>query len=161
MFDFVGNVRDHLNGAAQIISTALLAQYCVVHATRRKVIGTAHYRARESLVVTQIEIRFRTVVGDEDLSMLEGTHRAGVDVDVRVQLEEGDFETARFKHSSEGGGSDPLTQGRHNTTSNEHISRHGFHQCERAPGRLSRRLSGISLRWTISLTGRPARLNSK
>ena len=83
MFDFVGNVRDDLNGAAQIIATALLAQYCVVHAARRKVIGTAHYRARESLVVAQIEIRFRTVVGDEDLSMLEGTHRAGVDVDVR------------------------------------------------------------------------------
>ena len=84
MFDFIGDVRNHLNGAAQIIAPALLAQHCVIHTARRKIIGAAHHRARETLVMTEIEVCLRAVVGDEDLSMLERAHRAGVDVDVGV-----------------------------------------------------------------------------
>ena len=84
MFDFISDVRNNLNGAAQIIAPALLAQHCVIDTARRKIIGAAHHRAREALVMTEIEVCLRAIVGDEDLSMLERAHRAGVDVDVGV-----------------------------------------------------------------------------
>ena len=54
IFDLVSDVRNHLNGAAQVIAPAFLAQHRVVYAACCKVIGTAHHGTRESLVVTQI-----------------------------------------------------------------------------------------------------------
>lgn len=33
-----------------------------------------------------VEVGFGAVVSDEDLAVLEGVHRAGVDVDVGIQL---------------------------------------------------------------------------
>ncbi len=40
----------------------------------------------EALVVAEVEVGLALVVGDEHLAVLEGVHRAGVDVDVRVEL---------------------------------------------------------------------------
>jgi hypothetical protein len=40
----------------------------------------------ETLIVTQVEIRFGTVVGDKHLAVLEGIHGAGIDIDVGIQL---------------------------------------------------------------------------
>ena len=44
----------------------------------------------EALVVAQVEVGLRAVVGDEDLAVLVGRHRAGIDVEVGVQLQDGD-----------------------------------------------------------------------
>ncbi len=51
-------------------------------------------RGREALVVTQVEVGLAAVFGDVDLAVLKRAHRAGVDVDVRVELDEGDVEAA-------------------------------------------------------------------
>ena len=52
-------------------------------------------RARgEALVVAEVEVGLGAVVGDEDLAVLERAHRARVDVDVRVELQERDLEAA-------------------------------------------------------------------
>ena len=40
----------------------------------------------EALVVPEVEVGLAAVVGDEHLAVLEGVHRARVDVDVRVEL---------------------------------------------------------------------------
>ena len=40
----------------------------------------------EALVVAEVEVGLATVVGDEDLAVLEGVHGARVDVDVGVEL---------------------------------------------------------------------------
>ena len=41
---------------------------------------------REAFVVAQVEIGLRAVVGDEDFAVLERAHRAGVHVQVRIEL---------------------------------------------------------------------------
>src|SRR5205807_5530613 len=63
----------------------------------REVVVAVHPRRLETLVVAQIEVGLGAVLGDEHLPVLEGAHRAGIDVDVRVELEEGDFDAARFE----------------------------------------------------------------
>ena len=36
--------------------------------------------------MTKIEVGFGAIVGDEDLAVLKRAHRAGIDVDVRVEF---------------------------------------------------------------------------
>ena len=51
------------------------------------------------------------VVGDEDLTVLEGVHRARVHVDVGVQLQVLDLETAVLEQRPDRGRREPLAQG--------------------------------------------------
>ena len=134
--DFIGDVGNDLHRAAEIVTSPLFTEHGVINPARREVICPAHDGAREPLIMTQIQIGLRAIVSHKNLTMLKRAHRARVNVDVRIQFEEGDFEPACLEHGGEGGGGDPLTQRGHNTTSNEHISRHGFHQSEKLPGRL-------------------------
>ena len=48
----------------------------------------------EALVVAEVEVGLGAVVGDEHFAVLERRHRAGIDVDVRVELEVGDADAA-------------------------------------------------------------------
>jgi hypothetical protein len=41
---------------------------------------------QESLVVADVQVCLRTVIGDEDLSVLERVHRPGIHVEVGVEL---------------------------------------------------------------------------
>ncbi len=101
--DFVGDVRDDLDGLAQVVATAFFLQHALVDAARGEVVGFLHARFNETLVVAQVEIGFRAVVGHKDLAVLEGGHGARIHVDVRVELDEGDFEAARFENRGKGG----------------------------------------------------------
>jgi len=55
---------------------------------------------REALVVAKVEIRFRTIFSDEDFAVLKRTHSAGIDVEIRIALLKGDFETATFEETT-------------------------------------------------------------
>ena len=50
----------------------------------------------EALVVTEVEVSLTTVIGHEDLAVLERVHRAGIDVDVRVELAHRDPQAPRL-----------------------------------------------------------------
>src|SRR5262249_36344176 len=67
-------------------------------------------RAVEALVVAEVEVGLRAVLGHEHLAVLERRHRAGIDVDVRVQLDVGDADAARFEDRGEGSGGDAFPQ---------------------------------------------------
>ena len=84
--DLIGDVGDHLHGGAQILPPALLVQNVPVHLTGGEVGVFVQILVDEPLIVTQIQIRFRAVLGDVDLAVLIGAHGAGVHIDVGVQL---------------------------------------------------------------------------
>ena len=52
----------------------------------------------------KVEIGFRTVVGDENLSMLVRAHRAGIDVEIGIELAQPYLETTRLQQRAERGG---------------------------------------------------------
>src|SRR6202050_4080955 len=54
----------------------------------------------ESLVVAQIEVGFRTVVGDVHLAVLVRTHRAGIDIQVGIALLQGNPEPATLQQAA-------------------------------------------------------------
>ena len=92
--DFIRDVRNDLDGATEIIAAAFLLDHRFVDLAGGEVVGLLHPCRLEALVVAEIEVGFSAVFGDEDLSVLERTHGAGVDVDVRVQLDHRDPDAA-------------------------------------------------------------------
>ena len=89
-----------------------------------KLLRLAHLRADEALVVAEVEIGFRAVFGHEHFAVLERAHRAGVDVDVGIELEHGDFEAARFEDRGERSGGNALAKGGHYAAGDENIFGH-------------------------------------
>src|SRR5260221_13451148 len=100
-FDFVGDVRNHLHGFAEEIAAALFGQDGFVDAPRRPVVVAGKLGVREALVVPEVEVGLRAVFGDEDFAVLKRAHRARVNVEVRIALLQGDFETATFKETTD------------------------------------------------------------
>ena len=72
----------------------------------------------------EVKIGFGAVFGDEHLAVLERRHRAGIDVDVRIQLDVGDSDAARFEDRGEGRGGDALPQTGDDAAGYEDIFRH-------------------------------------
>ena len=100
--DLVGDVRDHLDRVAEVVAAAFLGEHLLVDRTGGRVRLLAQRDVDEPLVVTEIEVGLAAVVGDEHLTVLEGVHRAGVDVDVGVELLHRHPEASGFEEPAEG-----------------------------------------------------------
>ncbi len=122
--NLVGNMRDHLHRAAKIIAAPLFFNHAFVNLAGGEIVALAHLGVDESLIVAEIQIGFCAILGDKHFPMLERAHGARVHVDVRVKLEEGDFDAAGFENGCEGGGSDPFTQGGNHATGYKNILGH-------------------------------------
>ena len=100
--DGIGDVRDHLHGAAEIVAAPLARQDLLVDAARGDVVGLLRRHAGEALVVAEIEVGLRPVVRHEHLTVLVRAHGAGIDVEVGVELPQADRIAARLKECPEG-----------------------------------------------------------
>ena len=94
--DHVGDVRDHLHGAAQIAALALLLDHLGIDAPGGDVVGLARRHAGEAFIVPQVQIGLGTVVGDIDFAVLERAHRARIHIQIRVEFAQTYFVTARL-----------------------------------------------------------------
>ena len=125
LLDLVGDVRNDLHRAAEIVAAALLADHRFVDLAGREIVALAHPGVDEALVVAEVEIGLGAVVGDEHLAVLERAHRARIDVDVRIELEEGDLDAARFEDGGERGGGDALSKTGNDASRDEYELGHG------------------------------------
>ena len=64
----------------------------------------------EALIVADVEVGLGAVFGHEHITVLEGAHRAGVDVDIGVELLDLDFQAARLQESAQRGGGNALSE---------------------------------------------------
>ena len=141
--DLVGDVRDHLDGLAEVVAPALGGEHRRVDRAGGGVRVLRQVLVDEPLVVAEVEVGLAAVVGDEHLAVLERVHRAGVDVDVRVELLHGDPEAPGLQQSAEGGGGDALAERAGHATRHEDVFRHGL-----TPYPAARRLPADHLRST-------------
>ena len=125
LLDRVGDVRDHLDGRAQVVAAALLGDHLGVDAPRGGVVEAVGRHAGEALVVAQVQVGLGAVIGDVDLAVLVGRHRAGIDVQVGVQLAQPHGEAARLEEGAQGGGGDAFAEGGDHAAGDEHVPRHG------------------------------------
>ena len=141
LLDLVGDVRDDLDRAAEVVAAALLGDDRLVDPAGRDVAELGQVLVDEPLVVAEVEVGLGAVVGDEHLAVLVRRHRARVHVDVRVELEDGDAQAARLEEAADAGGGDALAQRGGHASGHKDILRHGsgppgvFRMLPEGPGR--------------------------
>src|SRR4051794_15799157 len=110
LLDLVGDVRNDLDCAAEVVAAALLGNHGLVDAPGRDVAQLRQVLVDEALVVAQVEVRLGTIVRDENLAVLVRRHRARIHVDVRIELDDGDGEAPTLEEATDAGGSDALAE---------------------------------------------------
>lgn len=93
-------MRDNLHGPTQVFAVALTLQYFGIDFTSREVTVLVQVDIDKPFVVTQIQVCFGTVIGYEHFTVLVRVHRTGIDVQIRVKLLNGNFETATLQQAA-------------------------------------------------------------
>ena len=93
-------MRDDLNGFTKVFAFSFFAKDVPIDLTGCEIRVLVKAFVDESLVVAKVKVGFRTVIGDEDLAMLEWGHGAWVDIDIWVKLLGDDLETALLKQTA-------------------------------------------------------------
>ncbi|SKZ58482.1 Uncharacterised protein [Mycobacteroides abscessus subsp. abscessus] len=94
-FQLVGDVRDDLDGLAEVLAASLLGDDGRIHLSGGDIRRLREIAVEEALVMPDVEVGFGAILGDEDLTVLEGIHRAWIDVQIRIQFLHGHAQTAR------------------------------------------------------------------
>ena len=100
-FDLVGDVRDDLDGLAEEFAAALLGDDRGIDLAGGDVAAGGEIAVEEALVVTEVQVGFCAVFGDEDLAVLEGVHGARIHVEVGIELLHSHFQTTRGEQAAE------------------------------------------------------------
>ena len=98
--DLVGNMRDYLYGSSAIISTAFFLQNGPVNLTGCHIGILCQTFVDEALVVTEIQIGFRSIIRYEHFTVLNRVHGSRINVDIWIELLHGDFVATRFEQTS-------------------------------------------------------------
>ena len=123
--DRVGDVRDDLDGRAEIVAAPLPGDDVAIDPAGGDIVGLLGGNAGEALVMAEVEVGLRPVVGHVDLAVLIGRHRARIDVQIGVELADSDLVSARLEERSERGGEQAFSKGRHHAAGDENEPRHG------------------------------------
>src|SRR6516164_7035064 len=121
--DGVGDVRDYLDGRAEIVAAPFLGEDVLVDTAGGDVVGPSRRPAGEAFVVAEVEVGFSAVVGDEDLAMLVGRHRARIYIKIRVELAQADFVAPRLQQGAERRGCKTLTERGDHAAGDENVPR--------------------------------------
>ena len=119
-FYLVGDVGDGLDGASQIVASALLGDDGAIDGAGGDIGGAGEVDIDESFVVAEVEVGLATVLGDEDLAVLVGGHGAGVYIEVGVEFLDGYVDTVALEDAADGGNGDALANRADDSTGNEY-----------------------------------------
>ena len=122
--DLIGDVRDHLHRTAEVLAATLFLDHRLIDLTGGEVIHPPHLGRDKTLIVAEVEIGFRPVLGNEHFTMLKRRHRPRIYVDVGVELEVGNADAPSLEYGTQGRCSDPLAKRGHHATRYEHILSH-------------------------------------
>src|SRR5438105_863961 len=116
---------DHLHRRSEILAAPFPPDHRRVDPAGGNRIAVPCGDADIALVMAEIEIGLGAVVGDVDLPMLVGAHRAGIDVEVRIELSEPDLEAARLKQRPERRRRETLAERGDHAAGDKNEPRHG------------------------------------
>ena len=133
-----------LDRAAQVVATPFLGDDLGVDLAGGHVAGLAEVGVDEPFVMAEIEVGLGAVVRHEDLTVLVRGHRARIDVDVRVQLLEGDAQPAGLEDGPDGRCRNPLADRGNHATGYEDVLRHRGFILPRGTGRRASMFSRMS-----------------
>ena len=119
--DLVGDMRDDLDGAAQVIAAALFADHLGIDLPGGDVADPVQADVDKALVMTQVQVGLRAIIQHVHLAMLVGAHRAGIDIDIGVQLLDCHGKAALFEQPADGGCGNAFANRANHPTGKENI----------------------------------------
>ena len=122
--DLIRNVRDDLNGSPAVIAVSFLVQYGPVHLACRHIGIPVQTFIDKSLIMSQIQIGLRAVVGDKHFSVLDRVHGTRVHVDIGIKFLHRHMISARLQQSSQGSCRNSLSKSRHHAAGHKYILYH-------------------------------------
>lgn len=122
--NFVGDVGDDLDGAPQVVSSPLSVQDVPVHLPRRDRGVHRKVLVNKPLVMAQVQVGLRPVVGDKNLPVLIGGHGARVHVQVGVQLLHLHPQAPLLQQSAQASRRNPLAQPGDHAASDKNVFGH-------------------------------------
>ncbi len=102
--DRIRHMRNDLHGRTEIVPAPLALDDLLIDAPGRDVVRLTGRNAGKALIMAEIEIGLCPVVRHIDLAMLVRRHRAGIDVQIGIELADADSVAACLKQRSERGG---------------------------------------------------------
>ena len=99
-------MRDDLHGLAEIITAAFLGDNGIIDLAGGNVIVFGELPVGEPLVMAQVKVGLGPVVGHIHFPMLIRVHGAGINVQIGVALDGGDFKAAGLEELADGSGGD-------------------------------------------------------
>ena len=94
-------MRDHLNGLPEVVSAALFREDALIDAAAGDVVGLGQACVSEALIVAEVKVSLRSIVGDEHFSVLKRAHGARIDVQIGIELLQGDAQSTTFQQTAQ------------------------------------------------------------
>jgi len=85
-FDFIRDMRNHLDGASQKHSFPFFFNNVFIDLSCSNIVAAFHINAGKSFIMTQIKICFVSVIGYEYFSVLVGIHSSGINIEIRINF---------------------------------------------------------------------------
>ena len=124
--NLVGNVRNHLDRLPQIIPATLLGDHIKIDTTRCYIVFLRHPLVQKALVVSEIQIRFRTIVGYIHFAVFVRVHGSRIHVDVGIQLLNSDTKSAGDEKAAQRCANDAFSERRCDPSGHDNVfGRHG------------------------------------
>ena len=112
-----------LHGGAQVLAPALPVDDGFINAAAGHVAVLAQAFVNEPLVMAQIQIGLRAVVGHEHLAVLVRIHRTRIHIDVGIQLLHGDAQPPQLQQPSQRRRRNAFSQRRNHAAGDKNILR--------------------------------------
>ena len=126
LFYLVGDVGDNLHGFSAVLAVSFLIQNVLIDFSACEGGAFCEVFVDKSLVVSEIEIGFRTVLGDEHLSVLGGVESAGVYVHIRIEFFDIHAVSRRLQKSAERCRHDTFAESRYDSARYENVLAHMY-----------------------------------
>ena len=117
-------MRDDLHRLAEIFAAPLLVEHVPIDLSGREVRVFVQILVDEALIVTEIEIGLGTVLGDVYLAVLVRAHRAGVHINIGIELLRRNLQAARLEQTAERGRCNAFAESGNNAACNKNVLGH-------------------------------------
>ena len=121
VFDFVRDVRDHLDGLTEVVTAAFFLDDSFVDLTGAQAVEAGEDAGGKAFVVAEVEVGFSAIVEHVDFAVLVGAHGPWIDVEVGVEFLDTDLQAPAFKEGTERGGGEAFAEGGDNPSGDENI----------------------------------------
>ena len=108
--DLISDVWNDLNGVSEVFPAAFFSDDFRINLPCCHVCRLGQVDVEKAFIVANIEICFGTVFGNKNFTVLEGVHRARVNVEIRVKLLHHDTKTTCGEKIAQASCCQPFTE---------------------------------------------------